>query len=400
MQAIQKAKSMMRYFPIFVDLHAVPPLIIGDAPVLAAKLRLLLKAAPVVEVMAGTDVTWRAAFAEDAGVSWRRPINGPTGDARDLDLRAAIAAIKGRPLVIIETEDAALNHSLVAAARAYGVPVNVPDKIDLCSFYLAAIVDRAPLIVAISTSGLAPVLGQVIRAKIETMLVPHYGQLVGFLAACRQRLVVCTPARIRQIQRAIINGPAAQKFLAGDAAGAKTHVDALVEPSQSVRHHPSLTVIACGTGETALLPAAAAAAIRAADHIFYEPSVSDEWLEIARREVTLTKCDDRYDGQYDDRYDIRHGPNTTLKMLRNSIESGAETVLIIAGRQAVLDLQAARHPIMRALAHAALPASYIAAGLRPVVASAQIVPLPNTVSVSAAVMAADSRLPSRPAGGW
>ena len=69
------------------------------------------------------------------------------------------AAIKGRPLVILDCEDGSLNRFLVATARAYGVPVNVPDNRALSGLCLGAIVDRVPLIIGISASGLAPVLG-------------------------------------------------------------------------------------------------------------------------------------------------------------------------------------------------------------------------------------------------
>ena len=96
---------------------------------------------------------------------------------RDHDQPALLHdSIKGRPLVIFTTGDAILNRALVATARHYGVPVNVPDQIDLCSFYLASIVDCAPLVIAISTSGQAPVLGQVIHARLESMLAAHYGK--------------------------------------------------------------------------------------------------------------------------------------------------------------------------------------------------------------------------------
>jgi hypothetical protein len=61
---------MMQQFPIFVDLHVVPPLIIGDAPALAAKLRLLRKAAPLVDVIASKNAQWRSEFATDTGVCW------------------------------------------------------------------------------------------------------------------------------------------------------------------------------------------------------------------------------------------------------------------------------------------------------------------------------------------
>jgi siroheme synthase-like protein len=148
----------MQHFPIFVDLHVVLPLIIGDAPALVAKLRLLSKAAPLVDVIASKKAQWRAEFATDTCVCW----------LAEMDRQAATAAIKGRPLVILDCEDEPLNRFLVVTIWAYGVPVNVPDNRALSGFYLGAIVDRALVIIGISTSGLAPVLGQALRARLET----------------------------------------------------------------------------------------------------------------------------------------------------------------------------------------------------------------------------------------
>ena len=70
--------------------------------------------------------------------------------------------------MILDCEDGSPNRVLVATARAYGVPVNVPDNRALSGFYLGAIVDRAPLIIGISTSGLAPLFGQALRARLDT----------------------------------------------------------------------------------------------------------------------------------------------------------------------------------------------------------------------------------------
>ena len=77
---------MMQQFPIFVDLHVVPPLIIGDALALAAKLRLLRKASPVVDVIASKNAQWRAEFVTDTGVYW----------LAEMDRQAAKAALHGR----------------------------------------------------------------------------------------------------------------------------------------------------------------------------------------------------------------------------------------------------------------------------------------------------------------
>ncbi|MEC8641394.1 MAG: NAD(P)-dependent oxidoreductase [Pseudomonadota bacterium] len=173
-------------FPTFIAVDETPPLVIGNAPQLEAKIRLLCKFAPLVEVV--TDLRpadrpgWHAGARYLAGVS--------CGQAHDL--------IVGRPLVILDSCDAELNASLSAAAKAAGVPVNVPDNNALCSAYLGAIVDRAPVLVAISTGGAAPVLGQRLRARIESMLPAGFGRLASYLHRRRPWLRHLTPARRRR----------------------------------------------------------------------------------------------------------------------------------------------------------------------------------------------------------
>lgn len=269
---------MMQQFPIFVDLHVVPPLIIGDAPALAAKVRLLRKAAPLVDVIASENSQWRSEFAADAGVCW----------LGEIDRQAAKVAIKGRPLVILDCEDESLNRFLVATARADGVPVNVPDNCELSGFYLGAIVDRAPLIIGISTSGLAPVLGQALRARLETMLPRNYGKLAHFLADLRCWLSALTPARRRRFQHDTINGPAARHVLAGHPQLA----DAALRSETRPQNHPNITLVACGSGTAALLPEPATDAIQQADHLLYEVAIPPDFLNIARREVALTPVAD------------------------------------------------------------------------------------------------------------
>ena len=136
---------MLSQFPIFLDLHHTPPLVICDDSGLAAKLRLLRKAAPIVNVMVSHYSTWPDQFADETGARFHR-LGKDVLSGRDHNQPALLHdSIKGRPLVILEMGDAILNRALIATARHYGVPVNVPDQINLCSFYLASIVDRAPL---------------------------------------------------------------------------------------------------------------------------------------------------------------------------------------------------------------------------------------------------------------
>ncbi len=141
----------MRTFPILVSFDGKPPLVTGGGELAAVKTRLLLKRAPSVDISADEVVPELAALAEAGSVSL-------------IPARPGIDQLRGRPLVIAATEDDDEDSRVSAIARALGVPVNVPDRPELCTFALPAIVDRGEVTVAIGTSGASPVLAQRLRA--------------------------------------------------------------------------------------------------------------------------------------------------------------------------------------------------------------------------------------------
>ena len=120
---------MKKPFPLFIDMEVTPSLMIGNANIPLAKVRLLLIVAPMVEVITDSDTL---VFAE---------IGQGVRQAPDVSCAAADDHIRGRPLVMVETLDDQLNASLVARARHFGVPVNVPDNPPLLSVYLGSIAD-------------------------------------------------------------------------------------------------------------------------------------------------------------------------------------------------------------------------------------------------------------------
>jgi uroporphyrin-III C-methyltransferase / precorrin-2 dehydrogenase / sirohydrochlorin ferrochelatase len=135
----------MHDFPVFLDLEKTPPLVVGGGDLAVAKARLLLKRAPCV-AMAAKAVPQGLALHAEAG---RVAIVSPIPD---------LSQIRGRPLVISATGNEAEDARVSAVARALGVPVNVPDRPQLCTFSLPAIVDRGEVTIAVGTSGAAPVL--------------------------------------------------------------------------------------------------------------------------------------------------------------------------------------------------------------------------------------------------
>lgn len=270
--------TMARHFPIFIDLGRSPPLVVGAQPGLAGKLRLLAGFAPRVDLLTGLD----AAPAGLARAGVRHIGSMPVAQAAEM--------FAGRPLIVIDTGDRALDEDLSHKAREIGVPVNVPDKPDLCSFYLGSVVDRDPVILAISTGGYAPVLAQRVRAALEDWLPAGYGRLALYLSRIRYRLRHLSPARRRQLQHRIIDGEASRRIIEGDELRADFHLVEMLA-RQPERGCGGLHIIKVDTGDPALLDCTDLEAVRNADVILHPSGEAPQLANLARREVELMQAD-------------------------------------------------------------------------------------------------------------
>jgi uroporphyrin-III C-methyltransferase/precorrin-2 dehydrogenase/sirohydrochlorin ferrochelatase len=203
----------MRTFPILVSFDGKPPLVVGGGELAAVKARLLLKRAAGVDVAAHEVVLELAALAEQKLVSL-------------LPARPGIDQLRGRPLVIAATEDDEEDARVSAIARALGVPVNVPDRPELCTFALPAIVDRGEVTVAIGTSGASPVLAQRLRAWLEQELHPRLDALAKLAAEFRGPVADRLPSGPprRKFWEAVFEGAAAEAMLEGEEDKARALV--------------------------------------------------------------------------------------------------------------------------------------------------------------------------------
>ncbi len=170
----------MRYFPLFADLHGRRVLVVGGGAVAERKVRLLLEAgarvrlvAPEVTRMAAREAPCRSTVHREA-LSIRSTSTAPC---------SPIAA----------TDDRAVNDAVAAAGRERNVLVNVVDVAELSSFIVPAIVDRSPLVIAISTGGVAPVLARLVRERLESLIDGSFGQLAGLLQRWRGRIKGALP---------------------------------------------------------------------------------------------------------------------------------------------------------------------------------------------------------------
>ena len=267
----------MSSFPIFIDVSTVSPLVVGGGELALIKARLLLKRAD------------RVTFATAAAVPGVHALVA-AGQAEIVSAELDQSMIAGRPLVISATEDDVEDARVSALARQLGVPVNVPDRPELCTLSLPAIVDRGEVTVAIGTEGAAPVLATELRARLEQDLHPRLGRLAEVARTYREEVgarLQPGPQR-RAFWQGVFNGPAAEAILAGDETAGRAFITAHLEGAED--DGPPLgrvILVGAGPGDPDLLTLKAVRALKSADVILYDGLVNDGVLEYARREAQM-----------------------------------------------------------------------------------------------------------------
>ena len=175
--------------------------------------------------------------------------------------------------------------ALVAAAAERGIPVNVVDRPALCSFITPAVVDRAPLTIAISSAGAAPVLARLIRAKIEALLPPSLGRLAAIADEFKheiRRRFPSTALRRRMLEHAL-TGRVADLVAAGHEDAARAEMQREIEGAPD----PAgiVYLVGAGPGAADLLTLRAHRLLGEADVIVHDRLVSDDVLDMARRDA-------------------------------------------------------------------------------------------------------------------
>jgi uroporphyrin-III C-methyltransferase/precorrin-2 dehydrogenase/sirohydrochlorin ferrochelatase len=263
----------MRYLPIFIDLRARPSLVVGAGEVAARKVELLLRSGAQVRVV-----------APDVGRSVRA-----LARSKRLKLsrrRFRLGDLRGVHLVIAATNDAAVNAKVAAAARARALPVNVVDAPALCSFIMPSVLDREPVLVAVSTEGASPSLARLVRGLLEVALPPRLGELARFAARHRARIHqrFPDPSERRLFWESVLDGEIGALVLAGRP---KQAAQALARGLRSPPHRARgrIALIGLGDGSPERLTLGAARWLGRAEAVLHDPSVPAEVLELCRRDA-------------------------------------------------------------------------------------------------------------------
>ncbi len=172
------------------------------------------------------------------------------------------------------------------AAQRAGVPVNVVDDARLSSFIMPAIVDRAPVTVAISSGGAAPVLARLVRARVEAALPAATGRIAELAARLRPIVRRRLPAAARRrFWESLVEGPVAILALAGREREAEALAGRALEAAARAPVAGEVALVGAGPGHPDLLTLGALRALQAADVIAHDRLVAPEILELARRDA-------------------------------------------------------------------------------------------------------------------
>ncbi len=263
----------MHYLPIFLDLRGQQCLVVGGGPVAARKVALLRRANAAVRVVALELHEHLQILAQREAIA-----------VRQMPFREA--DMEGCRLVIVATNDKQLNERVYHLAHARGMLVNVADCPHLCDFILPSIVDRSPLMVAVSSGGASPILARLLRARLETLIPQGYGRLAQF--AARYRSQVKQRFKERRARRVfwekVLQGSIAERVFAGrEADAAQAMKTALNEGAP--RGQGEVYLVGAGPGDPDLLTFRALRLMQQADVVFYDRLVSSEVLDLVRREA-------------------------------------------------------------------------------------------------------------------
>jgi uroporphyrin-III C-methyltransferase/precorrin-2 dehydrogenase/sirohydrochlorin ferrochelatase len=275
-EAAPQRMGALAKLPVFLDLAGRRAVVAGGSAPAAWKAELLAAAGAHVDVYApqpGPEMVqlFERGAAQGRLVHHARPWS--------------VDCLAGAAVALVDAHDEAEARAFACAARSAGVMVNVIDKPGCCQFQFGSIVNRSPIVVAISTDGAAPILGQAIRRRIETLLPPALAAWGRLAKAVRER--VGEQLKPGPQRRTFWERFADRAFGPPPSGEDETAVAHLIREVAAGTGETGgrVTLIGAGPGDAELLTLKAVRALQAADVILYDDLVSSEVLELARREA-------------------------------------------------------------------------------------------------------------------
>lgn len=263
----------MDYLPIFCRLDNKPVLLVGGGEVAERKARLLLDAGAQLTVVAPELDPELAELAANGSIEW-------------LDAEFAPAQLTGKWLVVAATDRREVNALVYQSANQARIFANVVDDPKRSSFIMPSIIDRSPLMVAISSGGKAPVLARLLREKLEALLPQHLGAVATFAGSLRDRVKArfATMGERRRFWERLLGADRLGQALArGDHACANQLADTLF--AEESKAQGEVVLVGAGPGDPGLLTLHALHQMQQADVVVYDRLVSDDVMALVRRDA-------------------------------------------------------------------------------------------------------------------
>ncbi|MDX7997804.1 uroporphyrinogen-III C-methyltransferase [Xenorhabdus sp. Reich] len=263
----------MDYLPLFLELKTRSVLLVGGGEVASRKASLLLSAGAALTIV-----------APELHIELQQ--RHQKGEFEWLQGAFKTEYFEGVFLVIAATDDHILNQHIFSEANNRAILVNVVDNQPLCSAIFPSIIDRSPIIVAISSAGKSPVLTRLLREKLESLLPFHLGSMAEIAGRWRER-VKQSFASIRQRRHfweKAFHGRFSTLIANGQLQQAEKQLEQQLTQTDS-RPQGELVLVGAGPGDPGLLTLKGLQVIQQADVVLYDHLVSAEILELVRRDA-------------------------------------------------------------------------------------------------------------------
>ncbi len=262
----------MDYLPLFFDFRARSCLIVGGGEIAYRKAELLHQAGARITVVA-PDISSELLTLLETGRHIKIERVFGENDLQEVSL------------VVCATDDRELNEEVSRLAQKQSIPVNVVDNIELSTVIFPAIVDRSPVIIAVSTGGKSPVLARKIREMLETLMPAGIARLAVFLGEQRQRLKqrFPNPDNRRRVTETFLTSPGEELAIQGNFDAALEYLEKGTDNLAS----GEVYLVGAGPGDPDLLTLKALQLMQKADVVLYDNLVSEEVLSRVRRDARL-----------------------------------------------------------------------------------------------------------------
>ncbi len=275
----------MDYFPLFFDLKNKHCLIVGGGEIATRKARLIQRAGAIINVCSSEVEPELEGIVLNTG-----------GQLHLRNYETAILSNKTYALIFSATDDTSVNERVSLDCHNKNIPVNVVDSPKLCSVITPAILDRSPVIVAISSGGEAPVLARKIKSVLEYTFPSRYGELAALASKFRQKVKQRFPniELRRRFWESIIDGSVGEKVLSGSSDGAETMLKELLDKGE-VETSGEVYLVGAGPGDPDLLTFKALRLMQKAEVVLYDRLVSKPILDLVRKDAELIYVGKRRD---------------------------------------------------------------------------------------------------------